>query len=192
MAVSLLQESGYFGGVNYISVKISSDQIPETLKFFEKTWEKLSSRYPLSFSFLDERIEARYQIEQKMGRSITYMAMIAVFLACMGIFGLSLFTVEEKTKEIGIRKILGATASSIVFILSKEFVRWVVVGALITFPIAWIVMNKWLQNFAYRTNIGFDAFAYALALSILVAFLAVSFQSIRAALGNPVNAIRHE
>ena len=127
-----------------------------------------------------------------MGKSITVMAIIAVFLACMGIFGLSLFTVEEKTKEIGIRKVLGATASNIVFILSKEFVRWVVVGAFLAFPIAWMIMNTWLQNFAYRTSIGFDAFALALVLSIVVAFLAVSFQSIRAALGNPVNAIRHE
>ena len=192
LAVSLLQDSGYFGGVNYISVKISADLLPQTLKFFEKTWEKLSSRYPLSYSFLDESIEARYQTEQKMGKSITYMAVIAIFLACMGIFGLSLFTVEERTKEIGIRKILGATASNIVFILSKEFVRWVVLGAFLTFPIAWFVMNKWLQNFAYRTNIGVNAFAYALTLSIVVAFLAVSFQSIRAALGNSVNAIRHE
>ena len=192
LVISLLQDSGYFGGVNYISAKISADHIPQTLKFFEKTWENLSSKYPLSYSFLDERIEARYQTEQKMGSSITYMAIIAVFLACMGIFGLSLFTVEEKTKEIGIRKILGATAANIVFILSKEFVRWVVISAILTFPLAWYVMNKWLQNFAYRTNIGFDAFAYALALSILVAFLAVSFQSIRAALGNPVNALRHE
>jgi putative ABC transport system permease protein len=192
LVISLLQDSGYFGGVNYISAKISADHIPQTLEFFEKTWENLSSKYPLSYSFLDERIEARYQTEQKMGSSITYMAIIAVFLACMGIFGLSLFTVEEKTKEIGIRKILGATAVNIVFILSKEFVRWVVISALLTFPLAWFVMNKWLQNFAYRTNIGFDAFAYALALSLLVAFLAVSFQSIRAALGNPVNALRHE
>lgn len=192
LAVSILQDSGFFGGVNYISLKISANHIPQTLAFLEKTWEKLSPKYPISYSFLDERIEARYQVERKMGKSVTYMAGIAILLACMGIFGLSLFTVEEKTKEIGIRKILGATSGNIVFILSKEFVRWVVIGAVLTFPMAWLVMNKWLQNFVYRTTIGVDAFVLALTLSMVVAFLAVSFQSIRAALGNPASAIRYE
>lgn len=192
LAVSIIQDFGFFGGINYISVKISANHIPQALKFLEKTWKKLSPQYPFRFSFLDDSIAARYQTERKMGKSVTYIAGIAILLACMGIFGLSLFTVEEKTKEIGIRKILGASPSNIIFNLSKEFVKWVALGAMLTLPIAWLVMNKWLQNFAYRTNIGFDAFVLALALSITVAFLAVSFQSIKAALGNPVNAIRYE
>ncbi|MCJ7583044.1 MAG: ABC transporter permease, partial [Candidatus Aminicenantes bacterium] len=192
LAVSLLEDSGYFGGVNFISVKINAEHISQTLKSIEKSWDTLSSEYPFSYSFLDEQIEARYRTEQKMGQSIAFMAIIAIFLACLGIFGLSLFTVDEKTKEIGIRKVLGATASSIFFILSKEFIKWVVLGAALSFPVAWMVMKKWLQNFAYRTHIGPNVFVYALMLSVLVAFLAVSVQSIRAALGNPVKAIRHE
>ena len=192
LVISLLEDSGYFGGVNFTSVKINSKYIPQSLKSIEKAWEKLSPQYPLNYSFLDESIEDRYQTELKMGQSITAMAAIAVFLACMGIFGLSLFTVEEKTKEIGIRKVLGATASNVVFNLSKEFVKWVILGAGLSFPLAWMIMKKWLQNFAFRTNIGIDAFVYALTLSVFVAFLAVSFQSIRAALKNPASAIRHE
>jgi len=192
LVVSLLEDSGYFGGVNFISVKISASQIPQALESMEKIWGKHSPKYPFNYSFLDERIEARYQTEQKMGRSITYMAFIAIILACMGIFGLSLFTVEEKTKEIGIRKVLGANASNIVYILSREFVKWVLFGAALTFPIAWIVMNRWLRYFAYRTSIGLDVFIMSLTLTVLIAFLTVSFQSIKAALGNPANAIRHE
>jgi len=192
LAIGFIREEGFFAGVNFISVKLRPENIQGTLAFLEKTWKKFSPGYPFNFSFLDESIQARYQLEIKMGYGITSMAYIAIILSCMGVFGLSLYSVEEKTKEIGIRKVLGASVSSILSLLSKGFLKWITIANIISWPIAYYFMNRWLQKFAYRTNIGIWPFVFSTALTLIIALLTISFHSVKAATANPVDSLRYE
>ena len=133
-----------------------------------------------------------YNSERKLGRSFISFTLIAVFIACLGLFGLAAFTTEQKTKEIGIRKVLGASVSGVVLLLSKELVKRMVIANLIAWPIAWFFSNRWLQNFAYRTNVSIWNFIVSAAVVLLTAILTVSYQSIKAATANPVDSLRYE
>jgi len=174
------------------SIRISSEDIPETIAFLEDTWKKFSPEYPFEYSFLDEEVDRMYRTEQRLGRSFSYFTIIAIFIASLGLFGLVSFSAERRTKEIGIRKVLGAQISNITWLLSKEFLFLVCIANIIAWPIAYYFMNKWLQNFAYRINIGLGIFLASGMIALVIALLTVSFQSIKAATANPVDSLRYE
>jgi putative ABC transport system permease protein len=175
-----------------ISVKIRSTNIPATIEYMERMMKKFAPSTPFSYSFFDEVFERAYFTEQRMGQVFGAFAILAIFIACLGLFGLTVFAAEQRTKEIGIRKVLGASITKIFLLLSKEFIRWVLLANLIAWPVAYFVMNKWLQNFAYRINIGIIAFLLAGGSALLIAYLTVSYQSIKSARANPVDSLRYE
>lgn len=174
------------------SVQISSNNISETIKFINDLWMKYSPEFPFEYSFLDETFNSLYKSEERLGKIFGYFALLGIFIACMGLFGLAFFMAEQRTKEIGVRKVLGASVPGIVLLLSKEFTKWVLVANIIAWPIAWYVMSKWLQNFAYRVNIGIWVFILSASLALMIALITVSYQSIKAALANPVESLRYE
>jgi ABC-type antimicrobial peptide transport system permease subunit len=175
-----------------IFLKINSVNIPETMAYIQKTSGKNAPNYPVKYDFLDQGIGALYQSEQKLGRIFTYFAMLAIFISCLGIFGLSAFSVEQRTKEIGIRKILGSSVSGITVMLSKEFSRWVLLANIVAWPIAFYAMHKWLENFAYRTGMDIVLFLLAGGLSLVIAALPVGYHALKAATSNPIDALRYE
>jgi putative ABC transport system permease protein len=175
-----------------ISVKIRSTHIPTTIEYIEGVMKRFAPNTPFSYSFFDEVFEQAYFTEQRMGRVFSAFSILAIFIACLGLFGLTVFAAEQRTKEIGIRKVLGASVAKIFLLLSKEFIRWVLLANLIAWPIAYFVMNKWLENFAYRIQIGVGAFLVSGAIALLIAYLTVSYQSIKTARTNPVNSLRYE
>ena len=190
LVLSLIQNE--WEEATYLSIKISSEDIAGTLSFIEKKLIEFSPEYPFSYSFFDEQIDRMYRSEQKLGQSFIYFTLITVFVACLGLFGLTSFTAEQKTKEIGIRKVLGASVSGIVYLLSRELVKWVLIANLIAWPLAWFFSNRWLQNFAYRINISLWTFILSAALALAIALITVSYQYIKAAGANPVDSLRYE
>jgi putative ABC transport system permease protein len=180
------------GRLYYACIRISSDNIEETIDLLEKTWNKFSAGFPFDYTFLDDRIDNLYRSEQSIGTVFNYFTILVIFIACLGLFGLASFTAEQRTKEIGIRKVLGASVSSIVMLLSREFAKWVVFANITAWPAAYFIMNKWLENFAYRTNIGIQTFFLAAGLALAIALITVSYQCIKAALSNPVDSLKYE
>ena len=180
-----------YATVNYFSLRIGSEDIQGTLKLIEAAYKKFTD-YPFSFTFLDERIDRMYMSEQKLGQSFITFSMMAVFIACMGLFGLASFTAEQKTKEIGIRRILGASIPGVVLLQIRLFFKWLVLSSLIACPVAYIIMNRWMQNFAYQAGVQVWIFAAATIIAAMIALLTVSFQSIKAAVANPVDSLRYE
>ncbi len=176
----------------YAMIRISGMNIPQTLGSIEKVWNKFAPEYPFEYNFLNEDFEKIYKNEMRMGEVFRYFTFLAVFISCLGLFGLASFMAEQRTKEIGIRKILGASVSGITILLSKEFTKWVVVANAIAWPVAYFAMNKWLQGYAYRVNISLLTFALAGVLALIISILTVSYQAIRAALANPVESLRYE
>jgi putative ABC transport system permease protein len=167
-----------------ISIRLQTDKVKE--------WKSRVGASPLNYQFLDEAFDSMYRSEQRIGKIFISFAILAIFIACLGLFGLATFTAEQRTKEIGIRKILGASVSQIVQLLSKDFIRLVIVGIVIASPIAYYFMDKWLQDFAYRVEISWWIFALAGIVAIAIALITVSYQAIRAALMNPVKSLRTE
>ena len=147
---------------------------------------------PFSYRFLDDAFNNMYRDEQRIGKIALSFAVLAIFIACLGLFGLATYMAEQRTKEIGVRKVLGASVTNIVSMLSKDFVKLVIMAALLAFPVAWWFMHKWLQDFAYRIDIGWWIFIVAGSVAILIALLTVSFQAIKAAIANPVKSLRTE
>lgn len=175
-----------------ISIKISGSNIPSALSHIEKTWAKFLPETPYQYNFLDENFERLYQSEERQKAIFTVFACIAIFIACLGLFGLSAFAISQRIKEIGIRKVLGADVSTIVALLSKDFLKLVLLAAIIAFPIAWYAMDSWLQDFAYRINIPWWIFVVAGIIAAIIAFVTISFQAIKAAVANPVKSLRSE
>jgi putative ABC transport system permease protein len=176
----------------YVIVKIKLTRIPEVLQFLEKRWELLQPAFPFEYSFLDQTFDRQYRVEKKLSQIFTYFTFLAIFIACLGLFGLASFTTEKRTKEIGIRKSVGASVSEIILLLSKQFTKWVLVANIIAWPIAYLAMNRWLQNFAYRIDIGLGTFVLAGVLVFIIALLTVSYQAVKAARANPVEALHYE
>jgi putative ABC transport system permease protein len=158
----------------------------------ESVWKKFVPEIPYEYTFMDENFDQLYEAEQRQGNIFTLFAFIAIFIACLGLFGLSAFSISQRIKEIGIRKVLGANTGSIVSLLSKDFLKLVLVAAVIAFPAAWYAMNKWLQDFAYRIDVPWWVFLMAGAVAAIVAFITISFQAIKAAVANPVKNLRTE
>ena len=147
---------------------------------------------PFEYHFLDEDYEALYKTEQRTGEIFTTFSALAILLACLGLFALAAFAITRRTKEIGIRKVLGASVPGIMRMLSQDFLKLILIAAVLTFPIAWWAMHKWLMDFAYRVNIGWWVFVVAAMAAILIALIAISFHSIKAAIANPVKSLRTE
>jgi putative ABC transport system permease protein len=177
---------------NVILVKLDGGRLPEALGFLEQKWKNLAPHRPFSYRFIDEEFDRMYDSERRTARVVTAFAGIAIFLACLGLFGLATYNIVQRTKEIGIRKVLGATISGIIGLLAKDFMKLVLVGIVAAIPAAWYVMNTWLQDFVYRIDLQAWMFVTAGLLAVVIAFLAVSLQSIRAALANPVKSLRSE
>jgi len=176
----------------YLSIKISGGNIPSALATIKDTWQKFLPELPYQYTFLDENFAKLYEAEQRQGTIFIIFACLAIFIACLGLFGLSAFSITQRVNEIGVRKVLGANVSTIVALLSKDFLKLVLIAAIISFPIAWYAMHNWLQDFAYRINIQWWVFVVAGILAALIALITVSFQAIKAALANPVKSLRTE
>jgi putative ABC transport system permease protein len=180
------------GGCNLVSANVSATHLPATLATIEKKWKTLIPNRPFSYFFLDEFFDKQYRNEVRFGKLFLNFAILAIFISCLGLLGLASYSTIQRTKEIGIRKVLGASVSNIVNLLSKDFLRLVAISALIAFPVAWFSMHKWLQDFAYRIGVSWWVFVAAAILATLIAILTISFQAIRAAVANPVKSLRTE
>lgn len=177
---------------NVLLVKLSGESVGNAIDLIGEKWASFAPHRPFSYHFLDDEFAKLYASETRTAELVTTFSILAIFLACMSLFGLASFNIVKRTKEIGIRKVLGASVTGIVALLSKDFIRLVLVAIVLAGPLAYWVMNRWLQNFAYRIELGVGILVLAGLAVILIAFLAVSWQSIRAALGNPVKALRSE
>jgi putative ABC transport system permease protein len=175
-----------------MTVRFASQNPDDVISFMKRTWEKHASDIPFQFYFFDEYLNAQYKSEHTMSSLFTYFSFLSILIACLGLFGLASLSAQQRTREIGIRKVLGASTSHAVMILSREFLVWVVISNLIAFPVAWYAMHIWLEGFAYRVEIGWWVFALAGGISLIIALLTVSTQAIKAALANPIEALRYE
>jgi putative ABC transport system permease protein len=176
----------------YVSIKLKAGATQTTLSAIQKQWKQFDDEFPFDYFFMDEQLNKFYQSDQRLLRVISIFATLAIIIACIGLFGLSIYTAKQRTKEIGIRKVLGASVTSVVRLLSKEFIKLVGIAIVIASPIAWWATNKWLQDFAYRINIGAWIFVLAGVIALLIAMLTVSFQAVKAAISNPVKSLRTE
>jgi putative ABC transport system permease protein len=179
-------------GFNYTLIRIPSENISASLDFVKETWKKVVPDFPFEYRFLVDDFEYYYRSEERMADLLKYFSILAVFIACLGLFGLASFTAEQRTKEIGIRKVLGASASQITLLLCREFFVLVLLANLISWPVAYFVMRNWLQDFAYRTSLGVFTFVLAMVLALVIALLTVSFQAVKAAVSNPVDTLKYE
>ena len=175
-----------------MEVKVKGNNLENTLQYVKQTWNNFSPGHPFDYSFMDNDFAALYKSEKTTGNIFILFALFAVFIACLGLFGLSSFTAERRTKEIGIRKVLGSSVSGIVVLLSKQFIMLVIISIIISVPIAFFLMKKWLENFAYRTEINVWIFLVAGVIAFLISVITVSFQAIKAANANPVKSLRYE
>jgi len=191
----ILANANKFGG-STAAIRIKGADLATAIPAIEKTWTQFGSKnvfkYPFKYSFLDDIVAQQYKAEETSRKIFTAFSILAILIACIGLFGLVMYSTFQRTKEISVRKVLGATAGNIVFILSKDFIKLVIISAVIAFPVAWWAMHSWLQGFAYRINIGWWMFAVAIILTVSIAFLTVSFQAIKAAVANPVKSLRTE
>ena len=175
-----------------LCARIKSRNIASTLTFLEKKWKQFAPDYPFNYDFLDDRLERLYKPEQVVGTIFKIVTLLTIFISCLGLFGLSSFMAERRTKEIGIRKVLGASVPGLALMLSREFTRLVIFANVIAWPIAYLAMKKWIRSYAYHTAISLDIFIMAGILALIIAWLTISYQSVKAALANPVDALRYE
>jgi putative ABC transport system permease protein len=176
----------------YLSIKIHSEDILETMSSIERIWDKFSNGWPFEYSFMDEAYDQMYKSEIRMNHLFRSFSALAIFLSCLGLFGLASFTAERRTKEIGIRKVLGASAPGIFMLLSRGLSKWVLLANIIAWPVAYYFMNRWLQNFAYRIGLSVWIFMLSGLAAFCIALFTVSYQSIKAATANPVESLRYE
>jgi putative ABC transport system permease protein len=177
---------------NRLSLKIDGRHTEEAINHLKKIWKSSAPDVPLEYAFVDESVARQYGNEQKMQGIFYGFAGLSLLIACLGLFGLSIFIVERKVKEIGIRKVLGASITGIVGLLSRDFMKLILIAAVIASPLAWYFMQEWLQDFAYRVNIGWWVFGIAGSIALLIALITISFRAIRAAMANPVKSLRTE
>ena len=175
-----------------ISFKVTASKIPMILKEAEVKWKRMSSGMPFSYKFMDDSFNEVYKADRRVGFIALSFSALAIIVACLGLFGLATFLAEQKTKEIGVRKVLGASVPSIFLMLSKEFIKWIIIANIIAWPFAYYFMNKWLQEFAYRININWWIFTFAGCIVLIIALLTVSILAIKAATANPVKSLRYE
>lgn len=177
---------------NTVLVKINGQDIPQTIAYLQSKWKTLMPDRPFDYRFLDDDYNRLYASEQRLGKIMNIFASIAIILACIGLFGLSTYSVQQRIKEIGVRKVLGATLPDIVFVLSKDFIKLAFIATLIAFPVAWWAMHSWLQNYQYRISIQWWVFAVTALATLLITLLTVSFKAVRSAMANPAKSLRTE
>ena len=179
-------------GNEYYSMRINTSNLPRTIEHVRKSWASAFRGNPFEYFFLDEYFNRQYESERKFEKLFVSFAVLAIIIGCLGLFGLSAYTASQRIKEIGIRKVLGASVPDITKMLSKDFLKLVIIAVVIATPIAWWAMSKWLEDFAYRVNISWWIFAVAGALALVIAMLTVSLQAIKAAIANPIKSLRTE
>jgi len=177
---------------NYMVARSSGKELKKSLADLESSWKKLNPSEPFEYSFLDQDFQRNYEKEDRQAALINYFTIVAIIISCLGLFGLATFTAEQRTKEIGIRKVLGASVYGVVALLSTDFLKLVLIAVFIASPLAWLGMNKWLQNFAYQTSIGWQVFVLTCFIALFIAFATISFQAIKTAVANPVKSLRTE
>jgi putative ABC transport system permease protein len=177
---------------NRVSVKLRGGDIPAALAFVRRTWEKFAPEYPFEYQFFDDIFDRAYRVERRLGTMFSVFAGLAVLIACLGLLGLAAFTAEQMTKEIGIRKVLGASTAAVIALLSRDFMKWVVAANIAAWPIGYFAMRSWLGNFAYRIDLTVSMFLGAALAAFLIAAPVVSLQTYRAAAANPAESMRHE
>jgi putative ABC transport system permease protein len=176
----------------YLLAKVNSGRMSGVLEDLRKAWDSLSPGLPFEFSFLDEKVNSLYENDSRAGKIVSVFSVLAIFVSCLGLFGLAAFVTEQRTKEIGVRKVLGARLSNILWLLTRQFVKWVVVANVIAWPVGYLVMRRWLQGFAFRTNLSAGIFLQSALAAIVIAVATVSSQVIRAALANPAASLKYE
>jgi putative ABC transport system permease protein len=182
-----------FGGLTTMTaVRVKSDQFSATLAAIERTWRQFVPYRALRYNFLDQRVADQYKSEQTTRRIFTIFSALAIFIACIGLLGLVAYATQQRLREISIRKVLGAGAGTIAWMLSRDFLRLVTISAVVAFPLAWLAMHSWLQTFVYRISLSWWIFVLAWALSLAITLLTTAYQAIRAAVTNPVKALRSE
>jgi putative ABC transport system permease protein len=174
------------------SFKVSAKDIQPLVKQIESKWKAMAPGMAFSYRFMDDAFDNMYRAEQRVGKVSVTFSILAILIACLGLFGLATYMAEQRTKEIGVRKVLGASVVNVVTMLSKDFLKLVIIAALLAFPVAWWALHKWLQDFAYRISIEWWVFVVAALSALLIALLTVSFQAIKAAIANPVKSLRTE
>jgi putative ABC transport system permease protein len=179
-------------GYSQVSVKINGGSVNEALSFMKAKWTNINPDYPFEYEFLDQHFEDVYRADNQVSKIIGILAGLAIIISCLGLFGLASHSAEKRIKEIGVRKVLGASVQNIVFLLSGHFVKLVLLANLIAWPLAWYTMHKWLMDYAYRINISWVVFLFIALLSIFIALFTISFQAIKAAIANPVKSLRSE
>ena len=177
---------------SFVSLRVKTDNVRETIAQTRKIWDKIMTGTPFEFSFLDTIYNDQYQNEERTGHVFTIFTLFALFVACLGLLGLASFAAEQRTRDIGIRKVLGASVPGIILMMSREFTRWVLLANLIAWPIAYYTMHRWLQSFAYRSDMGLLVFILSGFIAMVIALLTVSIQAIKAAVANPVDSLRYE
>lgn len=180
------------GGYGTLSMTVSQSQLQQVVREVRSKWERTYPSYIFDYQFLDDAIHEFYEGDRKMSIVLTVFTGIAIFIGCLGLFGLATFMANRKTKEIGVRKALGASVESIILLFSKEYVKLMAVGFLLAAPLAWYLMSKWLENFAYKITIGPLVFVATFAVTLLIAVLTVGYKSFRAAIVNPIKSLRYE
>ncbi|MFD0765073.1 ABC transporter permease [Mucilaginibacter lutimaris] len=179
-------------GFSTVSIKIKPGKSKEAINFIKATWKSLNPDYPFEYEFLDDHFAEVYRADNQVSQVVGILAGLAILISCLGLFGLASFSAEKRVKEIGVRKVLGASVQSIVQLLSWHFVKLVIISNLIAWPLAWYSMNRWLQDFAYRIDINVGTFVFVALLSVFIALITISFQSVKAAIANPVKSLRSE
>jgi putative ABC transport system permease protein len=177
---------------SHFSLRISGNRVGETTDYIQKTWKEICPEYPLVYEFYDDWFNSMYNKEEKLGKLLSVFTILAIIISSLGIWGMAYFSCEGRIKEICIRKIQGARISSIFFMLSREFILLVFISVILAGPVAWYIMNKWLDNFAYKIPVTIWYFVTAGAVALAVACIAVSYHTLKAALKNPVEALRYE
>ena len=180
------------GRFSRISVRLSTAHLDETIAFIEKTWKAHFPKALLQYSFMNERLDNQYKSEKIFGKVFLTFVALSLIVACLGLFGLASFATEQRVKEVGIRKVLGASIPGVIGLLSGDFLKLVLISFVVACPLAYIAMARWLENFAYRISIGPGIFLLAGLFAFGIAFVTVSVQAVRAALTNPVEALRYE
>jgi putative ABC transport system permease protein len=175
-----------------IVIRIASDNIMHTMNLLKNKWKELVPHHIFDYYFLDESFDSQYRAEEKMGTLTLYFSILAIFIGCLGLFGMSSYIAEQRKREIGIRKVLGASVPGIMKLISGELMILMGIACIIAWPAAYFIMSKWLLNFAYRTNIGLWTFMISGTLALVIALVTVSYQSVKAAIANPVEALRYE
>jgi putative ABC transport system permease protein len=175
-----------------LSVRVNTHNLPALLAQIENKWKTVAPHEHFEYSFMDADFDTLYRTEQRMGNLFIAFTTLAIIIACLGLFSLAAYAAEQRNKEIGIRKVLGAGVSTLVAMLSKDFIKLVFISIIIATPLAWLVMNKWLQGYANRQNIQWWVFVVTALVTVVIAFATISFQSVKAAMANPVESLKNE